>query len=172
MDGNLATQLCPCGFLGDHNHDCSCSPTQIQRYRGRISGPLLDRIDMYVEVAAVPFKELSALDDGESSATVKVRVVRARARQRERFTGLAHVYSNSQMPPKLIKRFCVLDRASEQLLEKAMLRLGLSARAFRRIQKIARTIADLAGEELIQTAHVAEAIQYRRLDRKKVSGPQ
>jgi magnesium chelatase family protein len=165
-----ASNPCPCGFLGDHTHECSCSPIQVQRYRSRISGPLLDRIDMYVEVAAVPFKELSAQSDGESSATVKARVVQARAKQRERFASLSHVYSNSQMPAKLIKRFCSLDRASEQLLEKAMLRLGLSARAFRRIQKIARTIADLAAEEQIQTPHVAEAIQYRRLDRKQTNG--
>jgi len=167
MGNNLATQLCPCGFMGDPNHECSCSPTQVQRYRSRISGPLLDRIDMYVEVAAVPFKDLSAQNDGESSVTVKARVVGARAIQRQRFTGVPHVYSNSQMPPRLIKRFCALTPSSEQLLEKAVVRLGLSARAFRRIQKIARTIADLAGEELIQTAHVAEAIQYRRLDRKQ-----
>ncbi len=166
MDGNLATQLCPCGFLGDETHQCSCSAIQVQRYKSRISGPLLDRIDMYVEVAAVPFKDLSTQDDGESSATVKAMVVEARARQRQRFAGLAQVHSNSRMPPKQIKRFCALDPASEQLLEKAVLRLGLSARAFRRSQKIARTIADLAGEEQIQTAHIAEAIQYRRLDRK------
>ena len=123
---------------------------------------------MYVEVAAVAFKDLSAQDDGETSAEVKTRVVRARAIQRERFAGIPHVYSNSQMPPKQVKRFCVLEPSSEQLLEKAVVRLGLSARAFRRIQKIARTIADLAGSETIQTSHVAEAIQYRRLDRKQV----
>jgi len=162
-----ASNPCPCGFLGDSAHQCSCSATQIQRYQSRISGPLLDRIDMYVEVAAVPCKDLSALDDGESSAAVKARVVEARARQRRRFAGLPHVYNNSQMPPKQVKRFCALAPAAEQLLEKAVVRLGLSARAFRRIQKIARTIADLAGAEDIQTAHVAEAIQYRRLDRKK-----
>lgn len=167
MGNNLATQLCPCGFLGDTNHQCSCSATQIQRYRSRISGPLLDRIDMYVEVAAVAFKDLSAKDDGESSADVKLRVLRARAIQRQRFVDLANVYNNSQMPPKQVKRFCALSPASEQLLEKAVVRLGLSARAFRRIQKIARTIADLAGAESIETAHVAEAIQYRRLDRKQ-----
>jgi len=164
-----ASNPCMCGFLGDATHQCTCSPVQIQRYRSRISGPLLDRIDMYVEVAAVPFKDLSAQDDGETSADVKARVVRARAIQRQRFADLPNVYSNSQMPPKLVKRFCALDHASEQLLEKAVVRLGLSARAFRRIQKIARTIADLAGSEKIQTAHVAEAIQYRRLDRKKGS---
>lgn len=167
-----AQNHCMCGFLGDPNHECSCSPTQIQRYRSRISGPLLDRIDMYVEVAAVPFKDLSAQDDGESSAAVKARVIQARARQRERFSDLPHVYSNSQMPPKQVKRHCALDPSSEQLLEKAVVRLGLSARAFRRIQKIARTIADLAGEELIQISHVAEAIQYRRLDRKRADGHQ
>jgi len=171
MGNNLATQLCPCGYLGDPNHECSCSPVQVQRYRGRISGPLLDRIDMYVEVAAVPFKDLSSQEDGESSAVVKVRVVRARALQQARFTDLPQVHSNSQMPPKLVKRFCALAPASEQLLERAVVRLGLSARAFRRIQKIARTIADLAGEESIQAAHVAEAIQYRRLDRRKDSVP-
>ena len=171
MGNNLATQLCMCGFLGDSTHQCTCSAIQIQRYRNRISGPLLDRIDMYVEVAAVPFKDLRSQDDGESSAAVKARVVCARAIQRQRFVGLPKVYSNSQMPPRLIKRFCPLDPASEQLLEKAVVRLGLSARAFRRIQKIARTIADLAGEKDIQTAHVAEAIQYRRLDRKTGVAP-
>lgn len=162
-----ASNPCPCGFLGDTNHQCSCSATQIQRYRSRISGPLLDRIDMYVEVAAVAFKELSAKDDGESSAAVKARVLRARVIQRQRFADLTNVHTNSQMPPKLVKRFCALSPVSEQLLEKAVVRLGLSARAFRRIQKIARTIADLAGEKDIQTPHIAEAIQYRRLDRKK-----
>lgn len=162
-----ASNPCPCGFLGDTNHQCSCSATQIQRYRSRLSGPLLDRIDMYVEVAAVAFKELSAKDDGESSAAVKARVLRARVIQQQRFADLTNVYTNSQMPPKLVKRFCALSPVSEQLLEKAVVRLGLSARAFRRIQKIARTIADLAGEKDILTPHIAEAIQYRRLDRKK-----
>ncbi len=161
-----ASNPCPCGFLGDTNHQCSCSATQIQRYRSRISGPLLDRIDMYVEVAAVSFKDLSAQDDAESSAEVKARVIRARALQRQRFADTPNVYNNSQMPPKHVKRFCILDQTSEQLLEKAVVRLGLSARAFRRIQKIARTIADLAGSENIQISHIAEAIQYRRLDRK------
>ena len=167
-----ASNPCPCGFLGDSRHDCQCSPTQIQRYRGRISGPLLDRIDMYVEVAAVPFADLAATDDdAETSATVKARVVKAREIQRRRFTELPQVHANSQMPPRMVKRFCALDQDSERLLERAVTRLGLSARAFRRIQKIARTIADLAGAPHIQTAHIAEAIQYRRLDRKSDAGP-
>ena len=167
-----ASNPCPCGFLGDSRHDCQCSPTQIQRYRGRISGPLLDRIDMYVEVAAVPFADLAATDDdGETSATVKARVVKAREIQRRRFAELPQVHANSQMPPRMVKRFCALDQDSERLLERAVTRLGLSARAFRRIQKIARTIADLAGAPHIQTAHIAEAIQYRRLDRKSDAGP-
>ena len=167
-----ASNPCPCGFLGDSRHDCQCSPTQIQRYRGRISGPLLDRIDMYVEVAAVPFADLAATDDdAETSATVKARVVKAREIQRRRFAELPQVHANSQMPPRMVKRFCALDQDSERLLERAVTRLGLSARAFRRIQKIARTIADLAGAPHIQTAHIAEAIQYRRLDRKSDAGP-
>jgi len=167
-----ASNPCPCGFMGDPNHECRCTPTQIQRYRSRISGPLLDRIDMYVEVAAVPYKELTVQDDGESSAAVKARVVRARGVQLARFAGLDSVYCNSQMPPKQIKRYCHLDPASEQLLERAVTRLGLSARAFRRIQKIARTIADLAGTDRIMMSHVAEAIQYRRLMRNDdKSGP-
>lgn len=162
-----ASNPCMCGFLGDNTHECTCTPVQIQRYRNRLSGPLLDRIDMYVEVAAVSYRDLASYEAGESSALVKARVVEARARQRERFSGFSHVYCNSQMPPKMISRFCALNRESEQLLELAVKRLGLSARAFRRIQKIARTIADLAGEQDIQPVHVAEAIQYRRLDRKK-----
>jgi len=160
-----ATNPCPCGYWGDTNHECHCSPTQIQRYKSRISGPLLDRIDMYVEVAAVPFNELSSMSEGENSAAIRQRVVKARLIQQERFKRYKHIYANSQMNQRGVKKFCTLDQVSINLLEAAMRRLGLSARAYSRIQKIARTIADLAGSSRILAEHVAEAAQYRRMDR-------
>ena len=160
-----ATNPCPCGYLGDTNHECRCSPTQIQHYKNRISGPLLDRIDMYVEVAAVPFNELSTMSEGENSAAIRKRVVLARLIQQERFKRYSHIYANSQMNQRSVKKFCSLNQDSINLLETAMRRLGLSARAYTRIQKIARTIADLSGSSNILTEHVAEAVQYRRMDR-------
>ena len=140
---------------------------QIQRYIGRISGPLLDRIDIHIDVPAVRFKELTARDapEIESSALIRERVTGARERQRERFSSEEGVYSNAQMTPRLIHRYCRIDQESERMLESAMARLGLSARAYDRILKVSRTIADLAESPLIQPAHVAEAVGYRSLDR-------
>lgn len=158
-----AMNPCPCGFLGDRVRSCTCSPPQIQRYRSRLSGPLLDRIDMHVEVPSVQVQELIGQPVGESSAAIRERVNLARARQRQRFSGSPTLYCNAQMSSKEVKKFCRLDPASAELLNQAILRLGLSARAYHRILKIARTIADLAGADTLETAHVAEAIQYRRL---------
>ena len=158
-----AMNPCPCGFLGDRVRSCTCTPLQIQRYRGRLSGPLLDRIDMHVEVPSVQVQELIGQAAGESSAVIRERVNLARDRQRHRFAGLVALHCNAQMNSKEVKKFCRLDPASAELLNQAILRLGLSARAYHRILKIARTIADLAGADALETAHVAEAIQYRRL---------
>jgi magnesium chelatase family protein len=158
-----AMNPCPCGFLGDRTRSCTCTPPQIQRYRSRLSGPLLDRIDMHVEVPSVPVKELIGQTAGETSAAIRERVNLARARQRQRFAGAERLHCNTQMNSKEVKKFCRLNPASAELLNQAILRLGLSARAYHRILKIARTIADLAGADELETAHVAEAIQYRRL---------
>ena len=156
---------CPCGYFGS-NRECKCNPLQIQRYVGKISGPLMDRIDMHVDVPAVNFKELRGKDlpEGESSATIRERVIRAREVQLSRFSGTG-VFSNSAMSPGHIRQFCALDPASESLLEKAMIKQGLSARAHDRILKVARTIADLDGKEKIESVHIGEAIGYRSLDR-------
>ena len=156
---------CPCGYFGS-SRECKCSPMQIQRYVGKISGPLMDRIDIHIDVPAVKFTELRGRDvpAGESSDIVRERVIRAREVQLERFAGEG-VYSNSAMSPKQIRKYCDLDTQSEQLLEKAMTRQGLSARAHDRILKVSRTIADLDGSENIQPAHISEAINYRSLDR-------
>jgi magnesium chelatase family protein len=160
-----ATNPCPCGYLGDNSHECQCTPTQIQRYKGKISGPLLDRIDMYVEVSALSFNELSGLAEGEDSATVRQRVIQASSIQRQRFKRYKHIHTNSQMNQQAVKKFCALDEASVKILEAATKKLGLSARAYSRIQKIARTIADLDQSTDIQSRHVAEAVQYRRANR-------
>ena len=158
-----AMNPCPCGFLGDRVRTCTCTPLQVQRYRSRLSGPLLDRIDMHVEVPPVAVKELLGQPEGEGSAAIRERVNQARARQRQRFAGTAGLYCNAQMNAREIKRFCRLDSASADLLGQSITRLGLSARAYHRIVKIALTIADLAGADMPNQAHVAEAIQYRRL---------
>jgi magnesium chelatase family protein len=156
---------CPCGFWNDPTHECRCTPPQIQRYVGRISGPLLDRIDIHVDVPAVRFKELrGAAPAGESSAEMRARVVAARGRQRERLAGEG-IFSNAQMSPRLIRKYCRIGAEGERVLEQAMTRLGLSARAYDRILKVSRTIADLDGSEEIRPAYIAEAVGYRSLDR-------
>ena len=159
-----AMNPCPCGFLGDAQHACTCPLPQVQRYRSRVSGPLLDRIDIQVDVRAVPYRDLASRASGESSAVLRSRVDRARQRQLERFRGRA-LYRNAQMTTRDLRQHCAVDHAAEHLLERAMDSLALSARAYTRILKVARTIADLEGTESITTAHVAEAIQYRSLDR-------
>jgi len=156
---------CPCGFFGDPSHECHCTPPQIQRYVSKISGPLLDRIDIHIEVPAVKYKELRGEAAIEDSATMRERVVRARNRQLERFRSEKRIYANAQMPPKLIRKYCEISAEGEKLLETAVTRLGLSARAHDRILKVARTIADLASAEAIAPRHLGEAIQYRTLDR-------
>lgn len=160
-----AMNPCPCGNFGS-SQECRCSPVQIQRYIGRISGPLLDRIDIHIEVPAVKFQELRGRDvpEGESSETIRQRVVKARQIQLKRLTG-ENVFSNAAMPPKLIRQHCELDVDSEKILERAMTRQGLSARAHDRILKVARTIADLDSSEKIGIKHLSEAIGYRSLDR-------
>lgn len=162
-----AMNPCPCGFLGDAGKECACTPMQVQHYRSKISGPLLDRIDIHCEVPAVRFKELSSGRSGEPSAEIKKRVDKARRAQAERFVG-SGIYSNSQLPSRLMKKYCSLGSEASRLIEKAVERLGLSARAYTRVLKVARTIADLEGAAEIAAAHVSEAIQYRSLDRQLV----
>jgi len=157
---------CPCGHLNDPRRTCVCTPPQVQRYLSKISGPLLDRIDLHIEVTPVPFEELSRRQEGEPSAAIRARVVAARERQAERFRDVPGVYCNAQMPARLVRRYCTLDAEGQQLMKLAIHRLGLSARAYDRILKVARTIADLAGSEQIRPEHLSEAIQYRSLDRE------
>ncbi|MGH9859375.1 MAG: YifB family Mg chelatase-like AAA ATPase [Candidatus Acidiferrales bacterium] len=159
-----AMNPCPCGFFGDPMRQCNCSPPQIQRYVSKISGPLLDRIDIHIEVPAVKYKELRGDQLGESSGDVRDRVLTARRIQQQRFAG-EKIYANAQMPPKLIRKHCAISDEGEKQLENAITRLGLSARAHDRILKVARTIADLHAAADIAPAHLSEAIQYRTLDR-------
>ncbi|HXI09711.1 MAG TPA: YifB family Mg chelatase-like AAA ATPase [Thermodesulfobacteriota bacterium] len=159
-----AMNPCPCGFLGDGHKECVCTPMQVVQYRAKISGPLLDRIDIHCDVPAVRFKELSGGTDSESSAEVKKRVNAARAVQAGRYRD-SGIFSNSRLTAKLVKSYCAIDAASTRLLETAVDRLGLSARAYTRILKVARTIADLDASTAIETRHISEAIQYRTLDR-------
>ena len=160
-----AMNPCPCGFFGDPTRECHCTPMQIQRYVSKISGPLLDRIDIHVEVPAVKYKELRGNGHVEPSETVRERVIRAREIQLRRYASEKGVYANSQMPPKLIRKHCEIGAEGEKPLENAIQRLGLSARAHDRILKVARTIADLDSAEDIEPRHIGEAIQYRTLDR-------
>jgi magnesium chelatase family protein len=162
-----AMNPCPCGYFGDPVHSCSCGPLSIERYRSRISGPLLDRIDIHLEVPAVAYRDLTSEQCGEGSATIRGRVERARAIQRVRFREQRGVYANAHMSARDLRRHCRLSESVESLLRQAVARLNLSARAYHRVVKIARTIADLAEAAELTTAHVSEAIQYRSLDRKK-----
>ncbi|PKO22184.1 MAG: magnesium chelatase [Chloroflexi bacterium HGW-Chloroflexi-1] len=155
-----AMNPCPCGYFGDTEHECTCSMTLISRYQKRLSGPLLDRIDIHVEVPRVPFQKLSDERRGEPSARIRERVEAARARQAARF-GEGKITTNADMGPTQVRDHCPIDETGRQLLGAAMRQMGLSARAYHRVLKLARTIADLAGEERIHTAHLAEAIQYR-----------
>jgi magnesium chelatase family protein len=161
-----AMNPCPCGFFGDPKRECRCSPVQIERYRQRISGPLLDRIDIHLEVPAVSFQEMAGKEAGESSAAIRQRVEAARRVQRERFATTSRTRTNARMSAKGIRSHCHLDDDAAGMLQMAMTELDLSARAYDRILKVARTIADLAGSPSIASEHVAEAIQYRTLDRK------
>ena len=159
-----AMNPCPCGYLGDERHQCTCMPAQIQRYRQRVSGPLMDRIDIHIEVPAVQYKDLSDKYSGETSAEIRIRLQNARELQNQRFTG-SKIYSNAKMRSQHISRYCLLQPDAQSMIEMAMQKLGLSARAYTRILKVSRTIADLADSEDISAEHVAEAIQYRTLDR-------
>ena len=156
---------CPCGYFGDPTHHCVCTPGQIQKYMNRISGPLLDRMDLHIEVPVVPFNQLSQMQPGESSADIRKRVIAARKRQEERYKEVKGVYSNAQMTERMIHQFAEPDEQSLDMLRTAMERLHLSARAYNRILKVARTIADLEGTERVLSHHIAEAIGYRNLDR-------
>jgi magnesium chelatase family protein len=159
-----AMNPCPCGYFSDPNHECTCTYTKIHRYRSKISGPLMDRIDIHVEVPAVRYKDLASQNDAETSADIRERMNRARVVQSERLKR-TKIHCNAQMNNRQIKRYCPVDLDSHALLEAAIDKLGLSARAFSRILKIARTIADLEQSADIAAHHVSEAIQYRSLDR-------
>ena len=156
----------PCGYLTDSKHACRCTLHQIRRYKSKISGPLLDRIDIHVEVPAVPYKDLMDGAKGESSADIRRRVIASRKIQSDRFKR-TRIYCNAQMNTRQVKKYCQVGEQSSALLEAAINKLGLSARAYNRILKIARTIADLDGTPQIEPDHIAEAIQYRNLDRGK-----
>ncbi|MBM3459759.1 MAG: YifB family Mg chelatase-like AAA ATPase, partial [Armatimonadetes bacterium] len=160
-----ALNPCPCGYLGDSVRSCSCQDQQIRRYRSRISGPLLDRIDLHIEVPRLKEEELLSPGGGEPSQAIRARVCRAREIQQRRYAG-TRVFSNAAMQPRQVRSFCRLTPDGQALLKSAIQRLGLSARAHDRILKLARTIADLAGEEQISVSHLAEAVQYRTLDRQ------
>jgi magnesium chelatase family protein len=160
-----AMNPCPCGYYTDPNKECTCTPPQIQRYLSRISGPLLDRIDIQIEVPAVKYQDLAAKSSGEKSETIRERVQKAREIQQRRFADSQHLYCNADMQPRDIRIHCKVDEQGQNLLKMAINQLGLSARAYDRILKVSRTIADLAGSENILPEHISEAIQYRSLDR-------
>ncbi len=161
-----AMNPCPCGYYTDTQKECSCNTPQIQRYMAKISGPLLDRIDIHIEVPSVKYKDLSDTQKGEKSEQIRERVVAARKKQNERFLGIKHVHNNADMHSREIHKFCKLNSAGASILKSAMNNLNLSARAYDRILKVSRTIADIENSENIEAHHIGEAIQYRSLDRE------
>jgi len=161
---------CPCGYFNHPEKECTCPPGAVQKYLNKISGPLLDRIDLHVEVTPVAFSELSSMRQFEKSETIRARVIKAREIQAERYKDNEGVYANAQMSSKMLKEICVINNASQNLLKIAMQKLNLSARAYDRILKVSRTIADLSGSADIKAEHIAEAIQYRSLDREGWAG--
>ena len=161
-----AMNPCPCGYFTDPNRECTCTPPAIQKYMAKISGPLLDRIDIHIEVPAVKYKELASETQAEKSQSIRERVIKAREIQLFRFKELKHIFNNADMGSKEVRKYCKLDQAGEELLKMAMTKLGLSARAYDRILKVSRTIADIDNSEEILPQHISEAIQYRSLDRE------
>ncbi|MCX7857358.1 MAG: YifB family Mg chelatase-like AAA ATPase [Deltaproteobacteria bacterium] len=162
-----AMNPCPCGYFGDARHACTCNPSMIRKYRARISGPLLDRIDIHIEVPPVSVSELSSTKEEESSEILKEKVILARKMQEERYRGKKFLF-NSRIPPRYIKKYCAMNHEAETFLEKACEKFGLSPRAYHRILKLSRTIADMDGKEKIEEQHVAEALQYRVLDKRLI----
>jgi magnesium chelatase family protein len=160
-----AMNPCPCGYYTDPRKPCRCNPNKIQNYMGKISGPLLDRIDIHIELPPVKYKELSDTKEAEPSRAIRERVEKARSIQRERFKNEG-VFSNASMNTKMIKKYCLFNNEAKELLKMVMTELNLSARAYDKILKVSRTIADLAGSESILATHISEAIQYRSLDRQ------
>ena len=161
---------CPCGFFNHPEKECTCPPGAVQKYLNKISGPLLDRIDLHVEVTPVPFNELSSVKSSENSGSIRERVIKARERQADRYKNNPGIYCNAQISSKMLKEICVIDTVGQNLLRTAMEKLNLSARAYDRILKVSRTIADLSGTEKVKPEHLAEAIQYRSLDREGWGG--
>ena len=166
----MATQICMCGFYNHPSRECTCPPGAVQKYLNKVSGPLLDRIDLHVEVTPVDFNELSSTKKTESSAFIRERVIKAREIQAERYKDKPGMYANAQISAGMLKDICVIDKVGENLLKAAMNKLQLSARAYDRILKVSRTIADLDGSAGIRPEHLAEAIQYRSLDREGWAG--
>ena len=156
----------PCGYYTDPNKQCSCTSQQIQKYLSRISGPLLDRVDIQIEVPAVQYRDLASKESGEKSVQIRNRVQKAKEVQLKRFADTVNLFCNADMQAKDIRKYCQLDANSQELLKTAITKLGLSARAYDRILKVSRTIADLMEEKEIQPDHISEAIQYRSLDRQ------